>query len=182
MFRWSVYKMSVVCCRILENGIEMASDSISVMGYTQSKGDNIKTAKLVKIGSIVIGGIGYAEENVLMQLFCKTHQPESPAVDDVVVFLSEFADWKNKRIDDHSIGNSYIMAFKGKAFMTDGYLVQEITKHAAIGAGQDFALATLHLGHSAVESVETACELSIYCELPVVSFFETFEELREKNG
>lgn len=31
----------------------------------------------------------------------------------------------------------------------------------------DFALAALHLGHTAEEAVEVATELSIYCEKPV---------------
>ena len=39
----------------------------------------------------------------------------------------------------------------------------------AIGAGEDYALASLHLGHTAKEAVETACELSVYCERPVKS-------------
>jgi len=31
----------------------------------------------------------------------------------------------------------------------------------------DFALAALHLGHTAEEAVATSIELSIYCEAPI---------------
>lgn len=49
-------------------------------------------------------------------------------------------------------------------------MVDEILKYHAIGAGMDYALAALYLGATAVQSIETACELSIYCEYPIKSY------------
>ena len=48
--------------------------------------------------------------------------------------------------------------------------VNEINEYAAIGAGEDFALAALYLGHSAKEAVKTACELSAFVAEPIVEF------------
>lgn len=36
-------------------------------------------------------------------------------------------------------------------------------KFHAIGSGRDFALAALHLGHTAREAVEVACKYDVYC-------------------
>jgi len=48
--------------------------------------------------------------------------------------------------------------------------VQRVEKFEAIGAGSDFALAALFLGKDSREAVEVACQLSIYCEEPIISF------------
>lgn len=66
--------------------------------------------------------------------------------------------------------NDFIVLWKRKAFWLSGTFVKEIKKYQAIGAGMDFALAALHLGHSAKEACEIACELSVFCEKPVKSF------------
>jgi ATP-dependent protease HslVU (ClpYQ) peptidase subunit len=49
----------------------------------------------------------------------------------------------------------------------------------AVGSGSDFALAAMYLGATAEEAVELACELDIYCSLPVVSF--KYESIDEKS-
>jgi hypothetical protein len=82
-------------------------------------------------------------------------------------FLSEFSDWKNKKIGKSSIDNSYLIGYEGKVFSIEGWLVQEIVNYEAIGRGMDFALAAFYLGHSAEKAVETAIELSVFCEGPV---------------
>ena len=43
-----------------------------------------------------------------------------------------------------------------------------IITYEAIGAGLDYALAALYLGHTVEDSVKTACELSVYCEQPII--------------
>ena len=48
--------------------------------------------------------------------------------------------------------------------------VNEVNEYAAIGAGEDFALAALYLGHSAKEAVKVACELSAFVAEPIVEF------------
>jgi len=164
--------MSIVCCKVSKNMIEVASDSISVRGYTQSKGQNIRLAKLTKVNNLIIGSVGLAQESVLMQLFCETHQIKSPDIDSILTFLSEFSDWKKGKIDNSNIDNSYIFVLKGKAFAIGGYLVSEITDYEAIGAGMDYALAAMYLGHGVKDAVKVACELSVYCEEPVIYMVE----------
>ena len=160
--------MSVVACRINEDHIEVSADSICVQGWTQEKTSG-KFAKLFEVGDMVIGGVGLASENVLMQVFALTHKPASPTEADMVVFLSEFSAWKKARTDKFDMENDFIFAFEGKAFATNGFCIKEISRYEAIGAGRDFALAALYLGQGTVKAVETACELSVYCERPVIT-------------
>ena len=160
--------MSVVACRINGDGIELSADSICVQGYTQEKTSG-KFAKLFEVADMVIGGVGLASENVLMQVFALTHKPASPTEADMVVFLSEFSAWKKARTDKFDMENDFIFAFEGKAFRTNGFSIKEVMDYTAIGAGMDFALAALYLEHGTVKAVETACELSVYCERPVIT-------------
>jgi ATP-dependent protease HslVU (ClpYQ) peptidase subunit len=160
--------MSVVCCKVYEDRIEIAADSITVRGWTQSKGKNNDMSKLMVIDDIVIGGVGYSQEIVLMQLYCKTHKPRDNSQISIVEFLSEFSDWKKNKTDNGNIEGSYIIVFDGKAYVTFGFGVSEVTEYEAIGAGVDFALSALYLNNNVVKAIETACELSVYCEKPVI--------------
>ena len=164
--------MSIVCCRICDGKIEMASDSISVRHFTQGKGSNIKDVKLVKINDMIIGTVGTAEEGNLFFQYCSTRKPRAANEQDIMIFLAEFSGWKKKLIDNNKVDNSYIMVMDKKAFAIDGFLVQEILQYEAIGAGMDYALAAMYLGHDVKKAVEVACELSVWCEKPI-RFFET---------
>ena len=158
--------MSIVACKITGNRYEIAADSISVRGYTQRKGDG-KFSKLFQVNGLVIGGVGAAKEVSLLSLFANTHKPETADERGIVSYLAEFAAWKKDLIDEPGVKNSYIIIYGGHAFSTIDWHVKEIGKYEAIGAGADFALAAMYLGHSAEEAVKTAIELSIYCEGPV---------------
>jgi len=162
--------MSIVCCKIDDGIIEIASDSITVRGYTQSKGKEGGVSKLLNVNGMFIGGVGTCEETSLLQIFSQTRKPKAATEDDMLIFISEFADWKNKKTTTYKLENSYMFVYGGKAFMVEGFYISEIKTFQAIGAGMDFALAALFLGESAEKAVETACELSIYCELPVVRY------------
>ena len=61
----------------------------------------------------------------------------------------------------------YIIIYQGRAFYINGFFVDEIRTYQATGAGMDYALSALYLGHGVEKAVETACELSIYCEQPI---------------
>lgn len=159
--------MSVVTAKVTETGFEMAADSISVRGWTQSKGKEQAHSKLVEVNGMVIGSSGTCEEASLMQLFCTTRKPSGTASSDLLEFLSEFADWKKKKTDSHGVHNQYLFGINGSVFRVEGWWVDEVETFQAIGAGMDYALAALHLGRSAKAAVEIACELSIYCEPPV---------------
>jgi ATP-dependent protease HslVU (ClpYQ) peptidase subunit len=161
--------MSIVCCRVTPYEISIASDSIVVRGYTQGKDKN-KFAKLFKVNDLIIGSVGYAEESSLFRIYCSTRQPASISENDILIFISEFAQWKKERTTIYSIENSYIIIFNNKAFHIEGFFVNEILDYEAIGAGMDFALATLYLGHDVEKAVETACELSVFCEKPIIKY------------
>ena len=159
--------MSIVCCKISKNKIEIASDSITVSGWMQTKEENLNYAKLVRVNGIVIGGVGETEEISLFQTYCHTRRPKSASEDNILEFLLEFADWKKKKTEVFGIENQYIISFDHKAYVTEGLLVREIINYWAIGAGTEYALSALYLGHSVNKAIETACELSIYCEKPI---------------
>ncbi len=158
--------MSIVACKITENGYEIAADSISVRGYTQTK-NNTARSKLFEVNDMVIGSVGFAEESSLLHIFAKTHQPASASEEGLLEFWGEFAEWKKKRIDRGNIDNSYFIGIDGKVFAVHEWLIENVVSYEAIGAGMDFALAALHLGHSAEAAVETAIELSVFCEAPI---------------
>lgn len=158
--------MSVVACKITKEGYEIAADSISVRGYTQTK-NNTNRSKLIEVNNMVIGSVGSAEESSLLQIFAKTHQPAAATEEGILEFWSEFSDWKKKRIDKNGIDNVYFLGLNGVVFYINRWLIASVTTYQAIGAGRDFALAALHLGHSAEEAIETAIELSIFCEAPI---------------
>lgn len=161
--------MSVVAVKVFPDKITIASDSITVRGWTQSK-DNNKFSKLVEINGLYLGCVGLAEESGLLQVFCGTHKPEGATEAGVINFFSEFASWKNGKIGKSSVENTYLLVVDGHAFQVERFFVQEITDFMAIGAGMDFALAALHLGCDVRKAVEIACELSVFCEAPIKSF------------
>ncbi len=163
--------MSVVAVRISMDKIEIASDSITVRGWTQDKGHNHGFAKLSKVQDMYIGFTGFAEEGCLFQVFCETHKPDQSLSENAIInFMSEFANWKNGKTGKFSIENDYIMVVNNRVFVIEGFLVREVATYEAIGAGRDYALAVLHLDHSAEKAVTVASELSVYCEKPVRVF------------
>lgn len=169
--------MSVVACKILENGYEMSSDSITVRGFTQSKGSNTNHAKLFEVNDIVIGGCGYAKETNLLRLFSETRSISAPTEYALLEFMGEFLDWKTKKTDEKTLENEYLIGCFGHVFGFNNWYISEIKTYESIGAGMNFALASLYLGHSTEEAVKTAIELSIYCENPII----TIRKLKERQ-
>ena len=159
--------MSVVACKILPNGYEIASDSITIRWWTQSKGENTKFSKLFEVNKMVIGSVGSAEESSLLQLYCKTRKPLAMTEAALLAFMSEFSSWKKDKVGKSGIDNGYLIGYKGKVFSVSGWFIQEVVKYEAIGAGRDFALAALYLGKSCKSAIKAACELSVLCEEPI---------------
>jgi len=162
--------MSVIACRVLDDRIVVASDSIVVRGWSQTKGNNLNFSKLVEVNGFILGGVGYAAELSLFRIFCMTHSPDDMSESALLRFMVEFSRWRSNNSDSGAVDNTYIFVGDGKAFVLDGFFVQEIKDYWAIGAGRDFAMTAFYFGRNAREAVEVACELSIYCELPVISF------------
>lgn len=168
--------MSVVACRVTKNGYEIAADSITVRGYTQTKGQTSDHVKLYETNEMVIGTVGTAEENSLFRLFAETHRPSNANEYSILEFISEFSEWKKRKTENGAIKNDYLIGYQGNVFVVEQWLVEKVKSYMAIGAGMSFALAALFLGHSAKEAVETAIELSIYCEAPVLVIEKTLEQ------
>ena len=157
--------VSVVAVRVQPAGFSVAADSITVRGYTQRKD---KHAKLVSVNDLTIGSVGLVEESAMFQIFCMSHQPKSVEPDALLEFVWDFSSWKKTRTDSNKIENSYMLGIGSEAvYCIDGFLAERVKDFEAIGAGMDYALSALHLGRSVVEAVETAIELSVYCEGPV---------------
>lgn len=173
--------MSVVVCKILKNGYQIAADSITTRGFTQTKETHTKRSKLFQINGMVIGCVGLAEECSLLHIFCKTHRPFDATEESVLEFLSEFSNWKGKKTDNSKISFSFLLGIENKVFAIEEWLVENITTYEAIGAGMDFALAALYLGHSASEAIQIAIELSILCEGPVQVIDQTYKFPEEKT-
>lgn len=160
--------MSVVACRVDQKGFEIASDSITVRGYTQTRGQTSTHSKLYETNDMVVGSVGHAEENSLFRLFVETHRPVQANELSLLEFMAEFSDWKKKRTDRGNIDNAYMIGFSGFVYTVESWHVERIKSYMAIGAGMNFALAALYLGSTAKRAVETAIELSIYCEAPIM--------------
>lgn len=159
--------MSIIACQIVKGGFKIAADSIEVHGYTQAKGKNTTFSKMFEINDLTVGSSGYMEEISLFRIFAKTHRPSEATEESMLEFLSEFSDWKSKKMDNNKIENSYLIGINYKIFLVEEWLIQTVKTYAAIGAGSDFALAALYLGHSVKKAVKTAIELSIFCEPPI---------------
>ena len=159
--------MSVIACRVYDDRIDLAADSIRVSGWGSQRTDG-KLTKLARVRDVVVGGSGYAAENGLIQLFLQTHRPSAADVQSLLTFLGEFGDWKHKRTGCSKVSNAYLFAFEGRAFATVEYYIEEVHNYYAIGAGEDVATTALHLGHSPRDAVRVACELSVFCEGPII--------------
>lgn len=158
--------MSVVAVKVNPTTIEIASDSILAYGWTQDKGSNT-FSKLFQVNGLTIGTVGHASEITLMKIFCQTRKPKAANEDAILQFLAEFAEWQQDKTSDYGIKNAYIIVFKNKVFAADGFFVEEIITCEAIGAGGDFAKASLYLGKSATRSCYVASQLSVMCEPPI---------------
>ena len=117
--------MSIVAVKVTDACIELASDSIQVRGYTQSKSIN-KYSKMVKINDMFIGSVGTAEESSLLWVFTNTRRPEQATESALLTFLSEFADWKNSKIGKASIENEYIFVIGTKVFQVENFFIPDV--------------------------------------------------------
>lgn len=161
--------MSAVAVKVYDNRIEMAADSIIVCGSRQETYYG-KHAKIKEINDMIIGTSGSCEEESLMWLYAQNHRPAAPTEKDVLEFFVEFIDWKRNKSMEPGPCNHYLLAYKGKVFHIQNYLVLEVDKFAAIGAGADYALAALYLDRDPDEAVKVACELSCYVTEPIICY------------
>ena len=80
-------------------------------------------------------------------------------------------DYKHKKTDKKGLENDYIIVYEGKAFAMHFDLhVHRIKSYYSIGAGRAIGDAAMYLGHGPKKAIEVACDISLYCHLPVKSF------------
>ncbi|MEO0348891.1 MAG: hypothetical protein AAF282_02440 [Cyanobacteria bacterium P01_A01_bin.15] len=160
--------MTVIAARKTKDAIIFASDSILVAGYLKATEKEVIYNKLFQQNGMVIGSTGTGYEGTMMELFSRNHQPIDSSRLAVIDFFVEFRDWIQKRDADYTLENDYLLAYDTKLFRTYGGLdIYEVPEFESIGAGEDFAKAALHLGHTPREAVEVACKLSIFCSAPI---------------
>ena len=107
---------------------------------------------------MIIGGSGYVSEIESLFVYAESHQPFDNSIRAIREFFYEFSTWKQSKGQKFDIDNDFIIAYKG-----------EIKEYAAIGAGYQYALAALYLGHSAKEAVKVSCDLDCFVAEPIVT-------------
>lgn len=159
--------MSVIAAKVTDKEITIAADSIVTKGTLK----RTNFAKLHKINNMIAGGCGNAEELSIFFEYLAEHKPESATKKQVRRFLQRFSEYKSDYTNEPDIENCYLIVFEGHLFETDGMFVQEITNYTAIGEGEAYALAALHLGHSCVEAVKTSCDLCCFTSEPIIHYY-----------
>ena len=155
--------MSIIAIRRTDTGFEIASDSIGVWGNTQVK----DAEKLWQIsGDLILGSVGQSSLGTLMKDFISDGRASRKYGKRMAGFALQFHLFARK-YDLKSEDNSFIIVYKSEAWMLNGLHVARINKYEAVGAGRDYALAALHLGFSALEACEVACDLCTQCERPI---------------
>ncbi|MGC1527511.1 MAG: hypothetical protein WA783_15805, partial [Phormidesmis sp.] len=138
-------------------------------GFSKVTSSEIVYSKLIEQNGMVIGSTGDCFEGTMMELFSRNHKPSTTTRLGIMEFLVEFKEWVRKKEGGYSPGNGFLIAYDSKLFrVVQGLDVYEVSEFDAIGAGQDFAKAALHLGHTPREAVEVACKLSLYCSEPIL--------------
>ncbi len=159
--------MSVVAIKSIGKGkFEIASDSIRVAGWFSQEKD--KNGKLWKIGHMIMGTAGSCSIGSLLREYLENHQPKTNTEHGWVALMADFT--KHTSSLDSSLKpleNEFLVIWKNKAFFIHNFYVLEIKDYYAIGAGRDFAFASLYLNNDVKKAVEVACELSTFCEKPV---------------
>lgn len=156
--------MSVIAAKVIGPNIVISSDSIIVK-------DDLKRTNFIKLrnyGNLVVGGCGSAEELCLFFNYIDQHKPEHLSVSKLINVMKEFLIYKRDYVDE-DLKNEYIFAGRDGLFITEGMFVQQIKDYTAIGEGEPYALAALHLGHTTEEAVECACDLCCHVAKPIVT-------------
>ncbi|MGB5917386.1 MAG: hypothetical protein WBG63_21155 [Phormidesmis sp.] len=161
--------MTVIAARRTSDAIIFAADTLISDGFSKVTSSEIVYSKLIEQNGMVIGSTGDCFEGTMMELFSRNHKPSTTTRLGIMEFLVEFKEWVRKKEGGYSPGNGFLIAYDSKLFrVVQGLDVYEVSEFDAIGAGQDFAKAALHLGHTPREAVEVACKLSLYCSEPIL--------------
>jgi ATP-dependent protease HslVU (ClpYQ) peptidase subunit len=162
--------MSVVAVKVTPDHIEIAADSIGVQGTTQEKDPGNKLFKIKP--NLVLGSCGTSAMGLLMFEHLTFFAPAENTLWGWLGCVKDFIQ-KCKKLDTNldPDSNAFFVVCDDKVWYSYGLHVKEITTYHAIGAGMDFALAALYLGHGATKAVEVSCELCTQCEMPINTIF-----------
>ena len=160
--------MTTIAARIKDNKIELAADSIIVRGTLRVQ-EGLGNSKIFDGLDCVVASTGLLSESSLFELFCRDHSIGKGNHLRVLEFLSEFSRWKENNGSDNIVDNNYIIGHKSGLYRTHGLSVLKVDKYCADGHGMDYAEAGLHLGKSAKDAVQLACELDVYTNGPVIT-------------
>ena len=117
---------------------------------------------------MIMGTAGSCSIGSLLREYLENHQPKTNTEHGWVALMADFT--KHTSNLDSSLKpseNEFLVIWKNKAFFIHNFYVLEIKDYYAIGAGRDFAFASLYLNNDVKKAVEVACELSTFCEKPV---------------
>lgn len=159
--------MSVVAAKVYADRVTMAADSIMIKGWSKT---NNNFVKINEINDMIVGGCGLSQEISLMWHYMTTHKPASATERNILDFIVEFSKWKRDLTGDGAVQDTYLIIFEGHLFEINDMFVFEIKDYAAVGAGEDFANAALHLGHTPKEAVKVACDLCCYVCEPIIEY------------
>ncbi len=153
--------------KINKKEFEISADSIRMSGWTQEKD---KKAKLWRIGDLILGTSGLCSIGSLFREFIENHKPKTNNEYGWINLVIEFIKY-HKSIDDKTNfnENDFIVIWQNRSFYIGGLFVREIEDYYAIGAGMDFALSALYLGHNTKKACEVATEFSTFCEKPIIT-------------
>lgn len=161
----------------MHDGIHVAADSILLKDDLKRTGFK----KLIKVNNMIVGGCGNAEELKLMLCYAEKHTPESASIEDIMLFMRDFSKYKEFITGSADIDNEYILVYGYTLFSIDGFFVQKVEDYTAIGQGESYALAALHLGHSVEEAVKCAADLCCSVAAPIEVYRIYLQDLIERN-
>lgn len=165
--------MSVVAVKVFKDGYDISADSQTT---TDGRIETGYPHKLFKINGIILGSCGTCEDSFLLKTFANNNRIKSESESKVFDFMSDFYKWKKeKTTEELDITNHFIVGMKKKFFAVYQWFIYQVKEFEAIGSGKDYALSALRLGKSTHEATELACNMDVYCGLPVNTFKIRYE-------
>ena len=152
--------MTVIAVRKTNDKIIIASDS------QQTRRDNktLDASKIIKYNNCIAGCAGNSLDIALFAMFLRTHIPKGSTDEDIIDFLSEFVDWKQKKTKEGDYVSSIILITDNRIFNIYKYAILNTDKEfTAIGSGMFCALGAMKMGAMPKKAVETAIEYDLYC-------------------
>lgn len=156
--------MTVIAAKFEGTAIQFAADRQVTTGLRKETAQGLRLGKLCSVNGMTIGSAGLKSESQWLFLFARNHAPAEATENAVAEFFLEFVEWMRKKNDSFRSENEYLVAYRDRLFRVyDSLAVFEIPSHAAIGSGQDFAIAAMHLGKTAADAARVAADLDLYC-------------------